>query len=167
MITNVTHEHLDYHKTYEEYVAAKARLFRGAENKVLNADDKSYEFLPSDKALAYGLGGSAQVRAENIREELTGTDFDAATPQGRFPVTLHLPGRFNVYNALAAVSVGLIYEISVENLQKGLIGVGGIKGRLETVSSNVMVDFAHTPNALERLLEFLRPKISGPLIFVF
>ena len=167
VITNVTHEHLDYHKTYEEYVAAKARLFRGAENKVLNADDKSYEFLPSDKALAYGLGGSAQVRAENIREELTGTDFDAATPQGRFPVTLHLPGRFNVYNALAAVSVGLIYEISVENLQKGLIGVGGIKGRLETVSSNVMVDFAHTPNALERLLEFLRPKISGQLILVF
>lgn len=185
VITNVTHEHLDYHKTYEEYLAAKARLFRAAKNAILNRDDKSFTKLSSllsspsegripvgqEGLLTYGLTSNSNVWADRIEENLKDTKFVAHTPKGDVSVSLNLPGRFNVANALAAICVGLTYNISLDNTADGLAKVRGITGRMEFFDCGqdfyAMVDFAHTPNALEKLLNFLRSKISGQLIVVF
>ena len=82
-------------------------------------------------------------------------------------IKLNLPGKFNAYNALAAITVATVYNIPADKIQKGLAGVKGVDGRLQMVAKNVMVDFAHTPNALSELLSFLRPKVSGKIILVF
>ncbi|MDP3993839.1 MAG: UDP-N-acetylmuramoyl-L-alanyl-D-glutamate--2,6-diaminopimelate ligase [Candidatus Doudnabacteria bacterium] len=179
--TNITHEHLDYHKTYEEYARAKAKLFQNVEYGILNMEDKSFEYLKNSPStsLTYGVLNAAQVWAEEIREELKATDFivhyflpSGDPPQGdKFPIHLNLQGRFNVYNALAAICVGSIYKVPREAIQKGLEKVSAIPGRMEFIDEGqdfyAMVDFAHTPNALHALFSFLRPKVAGKLIVVF
>ena len=201
-ITNVTHEHLDYHKTYEEYLTAKAKLFREAKNVSLNRGDMSDRFLsPSPKpsrpgrgkeegqregnpepflplegggkvgVKTYGLNSDADIWVYNIHETLKETNFTAYTPQGESQIRLNLPGRFNVANALASICVGLSYNISLDKIAAGLAKVHGITGRMEFFEEGqnfyAMVDFAHTPNALEKLLTFLRSKKTGQLIVVF
>ena len=175
VVTNITHEHLDYHKTYEQYIEAKAKLFKNVEYEILNMDDKSFEplkvHLKNGKLLTYGLSSEAQVGAEDTREALKTVDFLVHIPNSKFHIHLNLPGRFNVYNALAAVCVGLIYRVPQEAIQKGFQKVSAIPGRAEFIDVGqkffAMVDFAHTPNALHALLSFLRPKISGKIILVF
>ncbi|MDP3994009.1 MAG: UDP-N-acetylmuramoyl-L-alanyl-D-glutamate--2,6-diaminopimelate ligase [bacterium] len=171
--TNITHEHLDYHKTYEEYVRAKAKLFKNVEYGILNMDDKSFEYLKNSPStsLTYGVSNAAQVWAEEIKENFKTVDFTAHILNSTFHIHLPLPGRFNVYNALAAICVGSIYKVPHEAMQKGLQKVSAIPGRMEFIDEGqdfyAMVDFAHTPNALRALLSFLRPKVAGKLIIVF
>lgn len=185
VITNVSHEHLDYHKNLESYMAAKARLFRNVEFGIVNRDDQSYEALTlalsrtgRGNLLTYGMDSKAIIWADEIKEELTHTEFTAHVLGETFQVKLNLPGRFNVYNALAAVAVGKVYGLKAEAMAAGLERVINIPGRMEFVTSprpspkserglEVLVDFAHTPNALEQLLKFSRPRISGRLILVF
>ena len=182
VLTNISHEHLDYHKDLVNYTAAKARLFKDVKFAVLNADDQSFDFLNEKlkgrQIVTYGLGQEAKVWADEISESLTNTKFVAHLPRRQagvlaemFPVELNLPGKFNAYNALAAIAVVMNYNVAPEAIQKGLMRVRGIKGRLEIIESdhpfNVMLDFAHTPNAISQLLRFLRPKISGKIIHVF
>lgn len=181
VVTNITHEHLDYHKTREEYVKAKAGLLKNAKYGILNMDDEGCQdlrkFIPAP--LTYGLSSTAQVWAEEIREELKATTFTAhySLPAGdlpkgeKFQIYLNLPGKFNVYNALAAICAGLIYKVPPEAIQLGLEKVASIPGRMEFIDGGqdfyAMVDFAHTPNALRVLFTFLRPQIPGKLIVVF
>ena len=177
VITNVSHEHLDYHKDLQGYMAAKARLLKNANYRILNLDDESFEFFSTSpsipplsrggKLLTYGFSSKANVWAGDIEESLTQTKFIARTAIKEIPVLLNLPGKFSVYNALAAIAAVQIYGVAAEAVIAGLANVKAIPGRLEMIAGGAMVDFAHTPNAIENLLSFLRPKIAGKIIHVF
>ncbi|HET9493439.1 MAG TPA: UDP-N-acetylmuramoyl-L-alanyl-D-glutamate--2,6-diaminopimelate ligase, partial [Chloroflexia bacterium] len=182
VVTNVTHEHMDWHGSWDNYMAAKAKLFEMLNQSarkpgtpkvaVINADDKSYAWLrriPADMQFVYGLDRRQQpdITAEDIEYRARGTRFVAQTPAADIPVRLHLPGRHNIYNAMAAVGAALALGVPKEAIAKGLAEVEQIKGRMEFVPEaralgfDVVVDFAHTPNGLEKTLELAR-EIAHP-----
>lgn len=184
VVTNITHEHLDFHGTYEEYRAAKARLFEGLVQSyrkpntpkvaILNADDSSYAYLKpiaADIHIAYGLGAEADVRATRVRHTPGGLEVEAATPLGN--VRLHSPlvGEFNVHNILAAVAAAVSQDVGMDAIREGIASLSGVKGRMEAVDEGqeflAIVDFAHTPNALQRALETARQLAPGKVIVVF
>jgi UDP-N-acetylmuramoyl-L-alanyl-D-glutamate--2,6-diaminopimelate ligase len=188
VVTNVTHEHLDWHGTWEGYLAAKARLFQflGAtlrkpgitKTAVLNADDRSYPFLramAADQQITYSLDPDAgtTLTATDVRVDRGGTQFTLYTPDGAAPVKLKLLGRYNVANALAAAAAGYSLGIGLEALVAGLEAVERVKGRMEFVPTgarfDVVVDFAHTPHALEQTLRLARELVParGRVIAVF
>ena len=184
VVTNITHEHLDYHGTFEEYRQAKARLFRSLTTSahkpdtpkvaVLNIDDPSFSYLrdiPVDEQLTYGLKVNAQITARDIILSPSGVCFTAVTPQGPFPIKTHLVGRFNVYNALATIAVALSQEVPVTQIQEGIEAVTQLIGRMETIDLGqpfqVVIDFAHTPNSLKSALEAARGMTKGQITVVF
>jgi UDP-N-acetylmuramoyl-L-alanyl-D-glutamate--2,6-diaminopimelate ligase len=148
---------------------------------VINADDKSYEWLkgiPADMHYVYGLDRRQQpdITAEDLEFRADGTRFVVQTPVADISVSLHLPGKHNIYNAMAAVGAALALGIPTEAIKQGLEAVEGIKGRTEWVDEarplgfDVVVDFAHTPNGLEKALEFARQTVDargGRVIAVF
>lgn len=168
--TNLTQDHLDYHADMEAYFAAKALLFDGRCPTAANADDAYGRRLPAD--LRFGLATpGAEVRAEDVRYGAHGTAFRLRTPWGDAEVATRLVGRFNVENALAAVSSAGLAGVPLAAIVTGLEGVAGVPGRLEVVSGDrpfaVIVDYAHTADALENVLRALRPLATGRLIVVF
>ena len=184
VVTNITHEHLDYHRTYEEYRSAKAGLFRGLAASyhkpavpkvaILNADDSAYDYLRSQSSApchAYGVESPADVRATEIRLSPAGASFRAVTPRGEFAVKTPLIGTFNVYNILAAITAGVSQGLSAEAMQQGILAVQGVTGRMERVDLGqdfaAIIDFAHTPNALEKALQAVRTLTRGQVIVVF
>ena len=184
VVTNITHEHLDFHGSFEEYREAKARLFRSLMSSarkpgvpkvaVLNADDSSLDYLigiPADQQLTYAVDREADVKAVGIQMAGWGTSFTAVTPRGSFPVQMKLPGEFNVYNALAAIAVALSQGVAVENIREGIKAVEQVTGRMERVDAGqpfgVMIDFAHTPNSLRSALEAARGMTTGRVTAVF
>ena len=184
VVTNITHEHLDFHGSFEEYREAKALLFRSLTSSarkpgvpkvaVLNADDSSFDHLigiPADQQLTYSVDREADVKAASIEVAGWGTSFTAVTPQGSFPVQMKLPGAFNVYNALAAIAVALSQGVAVENIREGIKAVEQVTGRMEQVDAGqpfrVMIDFAHTPNSLRSALEAARGMAKGRVTVVF
>jgi UDP-N-acetylmuramoyl-L-alanyl-D-glutamate--2,6-diaminopimelate ligase len=184
VVTNITHEHLDYHGSFEVYCDAKARLFRDLATSfrkpntpkvaVLNADDASFDFLrriPADRQIVYGLHLPVDVSAANVEVTPAGLRFTAITPRGRFPVESPLLGAFNVSNILAAIAVGISQDIAPEAMVAGIASVRGILGRMERIDLGqdfaAYIDFAHTPNALERALETARTLAPGRVIVVF
>jgi len=183
-ITNLTHEHLDYHGTFESYLGAKARLFQALATSfrkphtpkaaVLNADDVSYASLrgiPADLHLAYGLRSPADVSASDIQVGLQGLRFTAHTPQGPFAARSPLLGGHNVYNALAAIAIALSQGVDTPAIQEGIQRVERVEGRMEKVEAGqdfiAIVDFAHTPNALENALRSARRLTRGRVIVIF
>lgn len=191
VVTNVTHEHMDWHKNWENYMGAKARLFEmlGTSYRkpgtpkaaVINADDKSYAWLKpyhADVQYVYGLDRKEQpdITADDLEYRADGTRFVVQTPIADIQVSLHLPGKHNIYNAMAATGAALALGVSKEAIQKGLEAVEQIKGRMEWIKEarpfgfDVVVDFAHTPNALEKTLELARTLVAprkGRVIAVF
>jgi len=184
VVTNITHDHLYYHGSLEQYRADKARLFRGlmdghrkpdvSKVAVLNADDSSYEYLrriPADRQIAYALHCQADVTAKSIEFAPDATRFVAQVQGGNFEVRTRLVGEFNVYNILAAVAVGLSQGLDYGEMQAGISAVAGVVGRMERVDEGqdftAIVDFAHTPNALQNALCTLRSMSPGRLIVVF
>jgi len=190
VVTNITHEHLDILGSWEAYRDAKARLFRylmTTDRKpgtprlaILNADDVSYDYLraiPADRHIAYGLERPADVTAAGVTMTPAGLSFRAVTPVGNIPITSPLLGRFNLYNILAAVSVGVGLAIPAPALTAGVATVKGIIGRMERITlpdlpvashaPDVIVDFAHTPNALKVALELARTLTRGRLWVVY
>lgn len=184
VVTNITHEHLDYHQTYEAYREAKALLFRSLSTSfrkpgvpkvaVINADDSSAPFLlsiPADFHVTYGLGPSADVRAEDIKADFDGLRFTVVSREGKFDIESRLVGQFNVYNILAAVAVALSQGIPFEAIKEGVRRVERVRGRMERIDMGqdftVIVDFAHTPRSLEEALRTCRPWTKGRLIVVF
>jgi UDP-N-acetylmuramoyl-L-alanyl-D-glutamate--2,6-diaminopimelate ligase len=191
VVTNVTHEHLDWHGNWENYMAAKAKLFQALNNSyrkqntpkvsVLNADDQSYAWLkkiPADMQWVYGLDRRQQpdITADRIEYTSDGTRFIAQTPVADIPISMHLPGKHNVYNAMAAMAATLALGVSKEAVQRGIESVQQIRGRMEWVQEarnggfDVVVDFAHTPNGLEKTLELARDLVAprmGRVIVVF
>lgn len=184
VMTNVTGDHLDYHLTYDAYLAAKLKLFEGletAERKpgvpkgmVYNLDDRSatpIERLGCERRLSYALERRADVRARAVRQYTEVTVFDAETPAGSFPIELPLVGWYNVANALAAIATALLLDVETRAIQEALTGFTGVPGRLEKIDRgqdfDVFVDFAHTPNALEQVLTLKREQCRRRLAVVF
>jgi UDP-N-acetylmuramoyl-L-alanyl-D-glutamate--2,6-diaminopimelate ligase len=192
VMTNVTHEHLEFHRTHEAYRAAKRRLFERLEvslanpdkgwpkTGVINADDRwADEFAAAARGagarvLTYGTSGRADIRAERIDEDQTGMRMEVVTPRWRGPLRVRLAGRFNVYNALAAVGVGEVFQLDPPRLRAGIESLAGVPGRMERVEAGqpfrVIVDYAHTPDSLAKVLDNLAPLAAaggGGLIAVF
>lgn len=183
VVTNITHEHLDIHGSFEVYRAAKARLFemltastrKGVpKTAVLNADDPSFEFLRQIKAdaeLSYGVATCALVSTRDIVYKPDATRFVAITPRGRIRLQTSLVGEHNVLNVLAATSVALALKLPVEAIQRGIAAMLPVPGRWERIDEGqdflAVVDFAHTPNALEKALRAARQMTKGQAIVVF
>ncbi len=181
--TNVGHDHLDYHPTWEAYLEAKARLIdicAGSAAKgipktaLLNRDDHSYRHLvqrPIERSWSYSLGAEGDLRALGVQASAAGSRFRLVTPLGREMVRLHVPARFNIYNALCAAGICLALEVPVEKVAAGLSSFRGVRGRLEPVEAGqdfkVYIDFAHSAGSLASALAELRPFTAGRLIVVF
>jgi UDP-N-acetylmuramoyl-L-alanyl-D-glutamate--2,6-diaminopimelate ligase len=181
--TNVGHDHLDYHATWDEYLEAKARLIsltasspdKGVEKTaVLNRDDVSYERLagkPISRRWTYGMTTAADLHPLELAITGTGSRFRMRTPMGETEVTLNVPAKFNIYNALCAAGVCLALGVPVEDIGRGLAGFEGVRGRLESVDVGqdfrVYIDFAHAAGSLASALAELRPFTRGRLIVVF
>ncbi len=177
VFTNLTRDHLDFHRSMEAYRAAKARLFAllpPAGWAILNADDPASAVMRAvtpAHVMTYGLQGAADVRGRDLSLHLRGTSFLAETPAGTAPVTLQLAGAFNVANALAAIAVGLTQGVPLPTIAGALAAMPGIPGRFESVDLGqpfaVIVDYAHTPDGLENVLRTAREVTGGRLIAVF
>jgi UDP-N-acetylmuramoyl-L-alanyl-D-glutamate--2,6-diaminopimelate ligase len=159
VFTNLYPDHLDYHKTVEEYAAAKRKLFLKAKKCILNADSPWADFM--GKGLNFGIE-KGELRAANIAFSSIGTDFIIDGCKFHIP----LIGRFNVYNALAAIAVGLQKGAKLEQISDILSQFGSVPARLERIG-NVFVDFAHTGDALENVLQTLKEIATGRVIVVF
>ena len=168
--TNLTQDHLDYHGDMEEYFAAKALLFDGRCPTAANADDPYGCRLPADLRFAIDAP-AADVRAERVELRADGTTFALRTPWGDADVTTRLVGRFNVENALAAAATAGLAGVPVPAIAAGLATLPGVPGRLELVSDGqpfaVVVDYAHTADALDSVLRAVRPLARGRVICVF
>jgi UDP-N-acetylmuramoyl-L-alanyl-D-glutamate--2,6-diaminopimelate ligase len=183
VFTTLSSDHLDFHGDVSQYLAAKGHLFemlnesvdKGvAKTAVLNADDPASVTLRAytrAEALAYGIDAPAEVQAQELRLDALRSDFHLVAPFGRQPVRLPLPGRYSVYDALAAATVGVSLGVSPQAIVDGLAHFRGVPGRMEMIDCGqpfkVVVDIASTPEALRRVLEVLRPLATGRLVVVF
>jgi len=191
VVTNITHEHLDYHGSYEAYRAAKALLFEELAKTqpkdfpapragVLNRDDSSYDYLSElmiVPELSYGMHPSADVRAVDIRHTPEGLRFTALGPGFEIPIRSSLAGDFNVSNCLAAITVmASAVGLDLERVRAGIEAMPGVPGRMERLDLGqdftAIVDFAHTPNALRVALQTARQMAgshpeNGRVIAVF
>lgn len=184
VITNVTGDHLDYHQTYERYLEVKLKLFIDLDRPwrkagvptgaIFNLDDPSADRIAAmsfDRHLSYALERRADVRARAVRFEASSTHFDVESPDGSFAVTIPFVGWYNVANALAATAAALVLDAPPAAIQLGLARVDGIPGRLESIGNDqlfeVIVDFAHTPNALEQVLKLCRERCRRRVTVVF
>ncbi|NLM37018.1 MAG: UDP-N-acetylmuramoyl-L-alanyl-D-glutamate--2,6-diaminopimelate ligase [Firmicutes bacterium] len=178
IFTNITRDHLDFHQTFDEYLKVKTKFIADlppARGKaIINVDDPYGPQIAAATAaevITYGMGRDAQVRAENVKMTMRETVFDLVSPAGRFPLCLNLIGRFNVYNALAASSLGLSLGLDGEAIRSGLAQLEGVAGRFELVPTpgeyTVVIDYAHTPDSLKNLLQTARALVKNRLITVF
>ncbi|TMC38234.1 MAG: UDP-N-acetylmuramoyl-L-alanyl-D-glutamate--2,6-diaminopimelate ligase [Chloroflexi bacterium] len=183
VFTNIAHEHLDFHKTIEAYREAKAQLIdltAGTTRKevektaVLNRDDPSYAYLvdrPIPRRITYGVQLDADLKAERVEATPAGLRVEASTPLGPLALRLMLSGRWNAANALAAAGAGVAVGLTLDEIRQGLESYRGVSGRMERVDLGqpfaVIIDYAHTPQSLEKVLRELRPITRGKLIAVF
>lgn len=171
VMTNVTHEHLDYHKTFLRYVKAKTKLFSGAKYGVVNADDESCQkFVKAmgsrGEYITYGIK-NGDLRASKVNLRADGLDYAC----GDIKVRLQIPGEFNVYNSLAAVGVGLRLGLSHEEISRGLLALESVEGRMTKIpvpgeKIQVIVDFAHTPDAFLKVFDSVKEH-KGRIISLF
>ncbi len=167
VFTNLTREHMDFHKTFEDYFAAKRRLFVGTgagapEVAVLNAQDEFGKRLAglAKKTVTYGLEGDADITSTRFQLTFDGLTFTAQTPNGKVRVVSRLVGRINVYNLLAAVGAAQALGLSNEVIETGIRNLQSVSGRFQRIDLGqpflVIVDYAHTDDALENLIRTAR-----------
>ena len=193
VMTNVTHEHLDYHKTFENYRNAKRRLFKMAKYGVVNEDDKSWSYFAKDvkEYITYGIN-SGILRAKDVKLGAQGVEYsvdDGASAEDKYVaddkhargnkyasddmlrIKTMIPGRFTVYNSLAAVAVGLKLGLSKEQISQGILALDSVEGRMNRVdlgqNFEVIVDYAHTPDAFLKVYESVVPGKKGRIISLF
>jgi UDP-N-acetylmuramoyl-L-alanyl-D-glutamate--2,6-diaminopimelate ligase len=179
VFTNLTREHMDYHKTFEDYFAAKRRLFEGTgagtpEVAVLNTDDGYGKQLAglAKSTVTYGLESDADITTKKFHLSFEGLHFTAQTPNGKLEVTSRLVGRINVYNLLAAIGAAQALDLSNEVIEKGIQKLESVSGRFQRVDQGqpflVIVDYAHTDDALENLIRTARElNTKGRIITLF
>jgi UDP-N-acetylmuramoyl-L-alanyl-D-glutamate--2,6-diaminopimelate ligase len=167
VFTNLTREHMDFHQTFEAYFAAKLRLFQGTgagapEVAVLNADDPYSKRLGglARETVTYAIEGSADIYAKKFQLAFSGLAFQAHTPKGKLQIESPLVGRINVYNILAAIGAAQAAHIPNESIEAGIRALESVPGRFQRVDAGqpflVIVDFAHTDDALENLIKTAR-----------
>ncbi len=169
--TNLTEDHLDFHKTMDAYCDAKAELFRRCDKAVINTDDSYAGRMLAAAAcpvLTTAVHGEGDLKAENVTLEAAGISF---TVEG-VPVQLPIPGRFTVYNALTVLGIAKALGIPLESSAAALKEARGVKGRIEVVPTpgkpyTVLIDYAHTPDGLENVLRSVRDFCRGRIISVF
>lgn len=193
VMTNVTHEHLDYHKTFENYRDAKRRLFKMAKYGVVNEDDKSWSYFAKDvkEYITYGIN-SGILRAKDVRLGAQGVEYSVDnegsvgdkhaaenkqmrgnknSPGDMLRIKTKIPGEFTVYNSLAAVAVGLKLGLSKEQISQGILALDSVEGRMNRVdlgqNFEVIVDYAHTPDAFLKVYESVVPGKKGRIISLF
>ncbi len=183
VFTNFTQDHLDYHKTMENYLAAKAKLFEGLggpgikpdKTAVVNLDDEQAQYIlerSQCEHLTYALGDeSADIRAVDIKLGPLGSEFTIQGGFGRLPVRTHIAGLFNIYNVLSATCAAAAEKVPYSVIGEAVSEFRGVPGRFETVDAgqlfNVVVDYAHTPDGLENILHTARDITENRIITVF
>lgn len=185
IFTNLTQDHLDYHKTMDAYTAAKGLLFSRLGNglsadlkdrqyAILNADDAAshtFSKLTAAQIITYGIENECDVRATNIRITAQGTEFKLISFAGEAFFRMKLVGKFNVYNALGSIAAALAEGIPLEAIRNSLEDITVVDGRMEVVNEGqdylVLVDYAHTPDGLENALSTVRDFAEGKVITVF
>lgn len=183
VMTNITHEHLDYHGTFQAYLKAKLKLFKmAARNKdgrqigIVNADDDNAAVFAdaAPNVLAYSLDESAGPGvAKPIGLKLTpkGSKYKLAIQDDSYNINCNLPGSFNVANSMAAALVGRALGLTKKQIESGIKALTGVEGRMTRIDEgqnfDVIVDFAHTPDSFEKLFSDLRPVVKGRLISLF
>ncbi|MGN1012127.1 MAG: UDP-N-acetylmuramoyl-L-alanyl-D-glutamate--2,6-diaminopimelate ligase [Clostridia bacterium] len=176
--TNLTQDHLDYHKTFEDYLKAKEILFTGLDKEtgrgVVNHDSpycRDFLDVCSASVWTYGLGEGADFRAKHIEVSADGTSFDLMFKGKAYPVKIHLIGDFNVYNALTAMAIAAAEGLSLEFITEAIAGAQQVKGRFEKVKERfgptVIIDYAHTPDGLQNILETAVKLRTNRVILVF
>lgn len=175
LFTNLTQDHLDYHKTFENYRAAKKKLFAQCGIAILNGDDETAAYMKEGLSIpvwTMGIHHPGEFYARGIEITTQGASFHLFTPQGNGRISLHISGLFSVYNAMGTAALCTAAGIPFSCIVKGLEGLRGVAGRLECVdtgdrSFSVYVDYAHTPDALQNVLETARGFTRRRLISVF
>ena len=173
--TNLTEDHLDFHKTMEAYRQAKALLFRRCEFSVFNVDDEMVAKTVEEAAcwsLTTGVRRPADLRAEDVELGADHVSFTACRKDSRVPVRVGIPGAFTVYNALTVLGMAVGLGLSLETAAKALASARGVTGRMEVVPTpgkdyTVLIDYAHTPDALENVLRAVKGFCRGRVIAVF
>ena len=175
LFTNLTQDHLDYHKTFENYRSAKKKLFAQCGIAILNGDDETAAYMKEGLSIpvwTMGIHHPGEFYARGIEITTQGASFHLFTPQGNGRISLHISGLFSVYNAMGTAALCTAAGIPFSCIVKGLEGLRGVAGRLECVDTgdrpfSVYVDYAHTPDALQNVLETARGFTRRRLISVF
>jgi UDP-N-acetylmuramoyl-L-alanyl-D-glutamate--2,6-diaminopimelate ligase len=184
VMTNVTHEHLDYHKTFENYRAAKCKLFKKAKYGIANADDRSAMFFMHEvkDGITYGVTRGS-LKASDVKMSATGVSYSVKGPALKknsnkadfrvpdFEIETQIPGQFTVYNSLAAVAVGLKLGLTTEQIHDGIFALKSVEGRMNRVAVGqdfeAIVDYAHTPDAFQKVFDSVAPNKKGRIISLF
>lgn len=181
--SNITRDHLDFHKTFENYIKAKAKLFQNLsdgdnqkthKSAVINVDDEAAKAMiaaANCPVITYAVKDSAQLEAKNIDIKAKGMSFVIQSPQGELSLDLKVTGIFNVYNILAAVGAAIAEKVPLQVIKEALEDFKCVPGRFELVeegqSFSVIVDYAHTPDGLENILKTAQEFAKGKIIVVF
>ena len=174
--TNITQDHLDFHKTMENYLAAKSILFTISKAGVINRDDSGSDYLlehsTCERMLTYGIESDCDIHASDVKLSEKGVAFKVSYENKEYDVELGIPGMFSVYNALGIIAAGLSLGISLEKCAHALSSAKGVKGRMEVVPTpgrdyTVLIDYSHTPDSLENVLKTVRGFCKGRVIAVF
>ncbi|MGN1318736.1 MAG: UDP-N-acetylmuramoyl-L-alanyl-D-glutamate--2,6-diaminopimelate ligase [Lachnospirales bacterium] len=174
IFTNLTQDHLDFHKTMENYCKAKAKLFKMCKYGVINADDKWADKIISEAEcdiITYGIDSDCDLKAKNIDYKMDRVHFTVNIGGKDVDFELKVPGRFSVYNALGVIGAALKMGILVEDIKEGIKNIKGVPGRIQNIPNNkgfnVIVDYAHTPDGLENILNSVREFTKNRIITVF
>ena len=175
LYTNLSQDHLDFHKDMEDYAAAKQKLFSMCKKACVNADDKWAKFMVEKAAcpvLSFSAeSNDAELTANDIRLSAEGVRFAAVYDNAISMTRLKIPGHFSVLNALGVMAVGLSLGLSLEECSDAMADAEGVKGRLEVVPTDgdysIIIDYSHKPDALEKVLKILRPITKGRLMCLF
>ena len=169
MFTNLTQDHLDFHGTMTEYLKAKTKLFGLCEHGIINADDEGGQLILKTELCPFTTYGikSGDVKAENIKMGINGVDFTV----GERNIFLGIPGKFSVYNALAAIALTKKIGIPERMIESALRRAEGVKGRMEIIPTGknftVIIDYAHTPDGMDNLLKAVKGFATGRVVVLF
>lgn len=177
VMTNITHDHLEYHGTFERYLEAKRQLFvlankNGLRFGVVNGDDPNADAFASSvkNATTYGIK-SGDIRATDIKLTSEGSSYTVKTDSDSYTIKVSIPGEFNVSNSLAALAVGRKIGLSTAQIEQGIAALKFVEGRMNAIEAGqkfkVLVDFASTPDGFEKFFESVRPLVKGKLVAVF
>ncbi|MDD6483748.1 MAG: UDP-N-acetylmuramoyl-L-alanyl-D-glutamate--2,6-diaminopimelate ligase [Clostridiales bacterium] len=174
VFTNLTQDHLDFHKTMENYLNAKAKLFDISDKGVVNYDDEGGRKIADAKdcdILKVGMNEGCDLRAKNSDISARGVDFEVEYKGETYPMHISIPGKFSVYNAVCAAGAALQLGIDMETVRMGLAKASGVLGRVEVVPTDtdytVIIDYAHTPDGLENIIKAAKEFAKGRVITLF